>query len=103
MKSIYKPEDLSTNAVGFHIHLEAEQWIKALLKKYPNYNPREIVGLVGSTCDLEAARCIVDWRLNKKDENPEIAIYKAQSREDERARAEGREPRLITTVTDICD
>lgn len=35
--------------------------------------------------------------------SPEIKIYEAQSREDARARAEGREPRLIATVADITD
>jgi len=62
MKSIYKEEDLRCNEVGLDIICKAEEFFHLLLEKYPDHNPREIVGLCIGQFEGISNRKILAWR-----------------------------------------
>lgn len=62
MKSIYNQDDLRCNAAGLELKFEAETFFKAMLEKYPDYNPRELVELFSGEFSLMASRRILELR-----------------------------------------
>ena len=60
---------------------------------------------IADACMAAKKTVLVDAVVDKEQswEESEIAIYEAQGREDARALAEGREPRLISRMEDIKD
>lgn len=62
MESIYDPEDLRCTSTGLALKYEAEFWFKAILEKYPDVNPRELVELFSSEFSMQASRRILELR-----------------------------------------
>lgn len=62
IKSIYNQDDLSCNAVGMELKYEAENFFKAMLEKFPDYNPREMVELCAAQFSGLASRRILELR-----------------------------------------
>lgn len=62
MKSIYKQDDLRLDEDGLALSFEAKEFFKAMLEKYPDCNPRELVELFSGEFHLMAARRILELR-----------------------------------------
>ena len=62
MESIYDPNDLRCTPTGLELKYEAETWFKSILEKYPDVNPRELVGLFSSEFSSQANRRILELR-----------------------------------------
>ena len=62
MKSIYNQDDLRCNEVGLDLIYEAEKFFTAMLEKYPEHNPREMVELFASQFSGQSNRRILELR-----------------------------------------
>jgi hypothetical protein len=62
MKSIYKPDDLRCTPEGLNMLYEASEFFKAMIAKYPDYDPREMIGLFLGEFDSLANRRILELR-----------------------------------------
>lgn len=84
---------------------------RELLFAISNLTPRErgklvaVCGRYGFTTQTsaDAAKSTVELMNERDAKDREVLIYEAQEREDARAKAEGRTPRLIATLADIHD
>jgi hypothetical protein len=62
MKSIYDQDDLRANATGLTLIYEGEKFFQEIMEKYPDYDPREIVGLFTGTFHGLTNRRILNLR-----------------------------------------
>ena len=62
MKSIYNQDDLRLSPDGLEASFDGKEFFKAMLEKYPEHNPRELVELFASEFSLMAARRILELR-----------------------------------------
>lgn len=62
MKSIYRSDDLRCNEVGLDLIFEAENFFKAMMEKYPEHDPREMLGLFLGQFEQLSDRRILDLR-----------------------------------------
>ena len=62
MKSIYNQDDLRCNAVGLELLYEARDFFTKMLEKYPDYDPRELIGLFSGEFHSLTNRRILDLR-----------------------------------------